>query len=47
MATYMATRIISGVYNYDYVISKRPDLKDGIDGIDAYLTTNGYEHLIV
>lgn len=43
MATYMATRIIRGVYSYEYVISKRPDLKDGID---AYLIAYGYEHLI-
>jgi hypothetical protein len=35
MADYMGQRIIDGVYTYDYVISKRPDLKAGID---EYLT---------
>ena len=43
MANYMAERIISCAYTYDYVISKRPDLKDGID---AYLVSKGYENLI-
>jgi hypothetical protein len=43
MADYMATRIISGVYTYDYVISKRPDLKEGID---AYLVQEGRQDLI-
>lgn len=27
----MAHRIIEGAYTYDYVISKRPDLKESID----------------
>ena len=44
MADYMGQRIIDGVYTYAYVISKRPDLKAGID---AYLIANGYGHLIV
>jgi len=43
MADYMAQRIIDGVYTYDYVISKRPDLKAGID---AYLTAQGRADLI-
>lgn len=43
MAEYMAKRIISKAYSYDYVISKRPDLKEGID---TYLIANGYEGLI-
>lgn len=34
MAAYIGQRIIDGAYTYDYVISKRPDLKTGID---AYL----------
>jgi hypothetical protein len=43
MASYMAQRIIDGVYTYDYVISKRPDLKEGID---AYLIEKGRQDLI-
>lgn len=43
MAAYMGQRIIDGVYTYDYVISKRPDLKGGID---TYLTSQGREDLI-
>ena len=43
MADYMAQRIIDGVYTYDYVISKRPDLKAGID---QYLTDQGRADLI-
>lgn len=39
----MAQRIINGVYTYDYVINKRPDLKAGID---AYLTEKGRTDLI-
>lgn len=31
MVEYMATRIIGNVFTYAYVISPRPDLKDGID----------------
>lgn len=34
MADYLAQRIIDGAYTYNYVISKRPDLKEGIN---AYL----------
>lgn len=34
MADYMGMRIMMGALEYDYVIAKRPDLKDGID---AYL----------
>jgi hypothetical protein len=44
MANYMGQRIIDGVYTYDYVISKRPDLKAGID---AYLISQGREDLIM
>jgi hypothetical protein len=43
MAAYMGQRIIDGAYTYDYVISKRPDLKSGID---AYLIQQGREDLI-
>ncbi len=39
----MGQRIIDGAYTYDYVISKRPDLKTGID---AYLTEKGRADLI-
>lgn len=39
----MAQRIINGVYTYSYVISKRPDLKVGID---TYLTEKGRTDLI-
>ena len=44
MAAYMAQRIIDGAYTYDYVVSKRPDLKAGID---AYLIDKGRHDLIV
>ncbi|WP_198401596.1 hypothetical protein [Parageobacillus thermoglucosidasius] len=43
MAAYLAQRIIDGAYTYDCVISKRPDLKAGID---AYLHEKGREDLI-
>lgn len=43
MADYMAQRILDGAYTYDYVISKRPDLKPGID---QYLTDQGRTDLI-
>lgn len=43
MAAYMGQRIIDGVYTYDYVISKRADLKPGID---AYLTEQNRADLI-
>jgi hypothetical protein len=43
MAQYLASRIISGAYTYEYVIGKRPDLKAGID---AYLTEQGRQDLI-
>lgn len=43
MAEYIAQRIIDGAYTYDYVISKRSDLKVGID---AYLTKKGRADLI-
>ena len=35
MAAYMGQRIIDGAYTYDYVLSRRSDLKEGID---AYLS---------
>lgn len=48
MADYLASRIIDGAFDaqggYSYVISKRPDLKEGID---AYLTLNEKKELIV
>lgn len=43
MAAYIAQRIIDGAYTYDYVISRRSDLKSGID---AYLTEQGQANLI-
>lgn len=43
MAAYMGQRIIDGAYTYDYVLSRRPDLKDGID---AYLVLKGRRDLI-
>jgi hypothetical protein len=43
MANYLGQRIIDGAYTYDYVISKRPDLKTGID---AYLISQGRQDLI-
>jgi len=43
MAAYMAQRIIDGAYTYAFVISRRPDLKDGID---AYLIEHGREDLV-
>lgn len=43
MADYLAQRIIDGAFTYNYVIEKRPNLKDGID---AYLTEKGRTDLI-
>ncbi|MGX2959374.1 hypothetical protein JNUCC23_08905 [Peribacillus sp. JNUCC 23] len=43
MAAYMGQRIIDKAYTYDYVISKRPDLKAGID---AYLNSKERQDLI-
>ena len=43
MGRYMAERIIKGVYTYEYVIEKRPDLKEDIDN---YLIETGHEDLI-
>lgn len=43
MGAYMGQRIIDGAYSYDYVISKRPDLKSSID---TYLTEQGRTDLI-
>ena len=31
MTAYIAQRIIDGLYSYDYVIDKRPDMKAEID----------------
>ncbi|MBA2874683.1 hypothetical protein HNR31_001454 [Anoxybacillus caldiproteolyticus] len=31
MAVYLAQRTLDGAYTYEYVISKRPDLKTEID----------------
>lgn len=44
MAAYLAQRIIDGALDYTYVISKRPNLKAGIDD---YLTEKGRTNLIV
>jgi hypothetical protein len=43
MAAYLGQRIIDGAFTYDYVISKRPDLKTGID---TYLTEQNRSDLI-
>ncbi|KYC67161.1 hypothetical protein [Heyndrickxia coagulans] len=43
MAAYIAQRIIDGAYTYNYVISRRPDLKAGID---AYLAEQGRTDLM-
>ena len=43
MAAYMGQRIIDGAHTYDYVVDKRPDLKEGID---TYLTEQGRIDLI-
>lgn len=43
MADYLAQRIIDGVYTYNYVISKKPAYKAGID---AYLIEKGQGDLI-
>lgn len=44
MAAYMAQRIMDGAQDYGFVVSRRPDLKEGID---AYLIAHGREDLIV
>ncbi|MEK3819692.1 hypothetical protein MKY20_11555 [Cytobacillus sp. FSL W8-0315] len=43
MSEYMGQRIIDGAYTYEYVITKRPDLKEGID---AYFISQGREDLV-
>lgn len=43
MGAYLGQRIIDGAYTYDYVIERRPDLKEGID---AYLVSKSREDLI-
>ena len=43
MADYLAQQIIYGNLAYDYVISKKPNLKAGID---AYLISQGRPDLI-
>jgi len=43
MAAYIAQRIIDKAYKYEFVIERRPDLKEGID---AYLIEKGREDLI-
>jgi len=43
MANYMGQRIIDEAYTYDYVLSKRSDLKEGID---VYLITKNRGELI-
>jgi hypothetical protein len=44
MAAYLANQIIMGKLDYTTVITKRPDLKAGID---TYLIEKGREDLIV
>lgn len=39
----MGQLIIEGAYRYEFVITKRPDLKEGID---AYLTSKGKQDII-
>lgn len=43
MGAYLGMRIIDGAYTYDYVISKRNDLKTSID---SYLIEQGRTDLI-
>lgn len=43
MANYLAQRVIDEIYTYTYVVSRRPDLKNGID---SYLIKNEKEDLI-
>lgn len=43
MADYLAQRIIDGRFTYTEVITKKPNLKTGID---AYLTEKGRQDLI-
>jgi hypothetical protein len=43
MGAYLGQRIIDDVYTYDYVISKRADLKSSID---AYLIEKNRTDLI-
>lgn len=43
MGAYLGQRIIDGVYSYDFVISKRSDLKTDID---SYLTEKSRTDLI-
>ncbi|MEL3956935.1 hypothetical protein NST17_06955 [Caldifermentibacillus hisashii] len=43
MAAYLAQRIIDEAYTYEFVIQRRPDLKDGID---TYLRDKGRDELI-
>ncbi|MEC0089317.1 hypothetical protein [Paenibacillus macquariensis] len=44
MANYLAQRIIDKAQDYSYVISKRPDLKEGID---KYLNNMDSGELII
>lgn len=41
---FLGQRIISGVSDYTFVVTNRPDLKVELD---SYLTEKGYTHLIV
>ncbi len=43
MAAFIAQMIIDGAYTYAYVMSRRPDLKPGID---VYLISKGRADLI-
>lgn len=44
MTAYIAQRIIDGVYSYDYVIDKRPDMKAEID---EYLAKQNRDKLTI
>lgn len=43
MGAYMGLRIVEGAFTFTYVISKRPDLQDGIE---QYLKNQGRDDLI-
>lgn len=43
MGAYMGQRIIDEAYTYEFVISKRPDLKESID---EYLSEKNRQDLI-
>lgn len=44
MKKYMTPRITDGNYNYQYIVGKKPSLKDFMD---TYLTAPGMQNLII